>query len=72
MQKFDSLVRNSWTKQDYQEFCGLMVSLVEDGYREFAMRGTPTERPFLGVRIPYQREMAKTIKKGKLARIFAK
>ena len=41
-----------------------MVSLVEDGYREFAMRGTPTERPFLGVRIPYQREMAKTIKKG--------
>ncbi len=60
----DFLNKERWTKQDYADFCGLLASLVEDGYREFAMRGTPTNRPFLGVRIPKQRTMAKIILKG--------
>lgn len=64
MHDFDNLNKQKWTKQDYRDFCGQLVALVEDGYREFAMRGTPTDRPFLGVRIPYQREMAKAIRRG--------
>ncbi len=61
---FDNLIKEEWTKDDYKDFCGQLVSFVEDGYREFAKRGTPTERPFLGVRIPKQRAMARSIIKG--------
>ncbi|MBR3253657.1 DNA alkylation repair protein [Candidatus Saccharibacteria bacterium] len=34
---------------------------ADDYYRDFIMRGIPSERPFIGVRIPKIREIAKSI-----------
>lgn len=56
--------RDTWREQDYKELCGVLVGLVEEGYREFVVKGTPTERPFLGVRVPKQRELAREILRG--------
>ncbi|MBR2796027.1 DNA alkylation repair protein [Candidatus Saccharibacteria bacterium] len=39
------------------EFKTKLASLVDDEYREFAMRGIPSERPFLGVKIPQIRKL---------------
>lgn len=64
MQNFDNLIRDKWTKQNYKDFCNQLMSLSEGGYHDFSKNLTPTERPFMGVRIPYQREMAKAIRKG--------
>ncbi|MBQ6396461.1 DNA alkylation repair protein [Candidatus Saccharibacteria bacterium] len=45
----------------YSEFCSKLVSLSDDNYREFSMRGIPCERPFLGVRIPEIRKLVEEI-----------
>lgn len=34
-----------------------MAELADDEYREFSMKGIPSERPFIGVRIPLIREL---------------
>lgn len=39
---------------------------ADDYYRDFIMRGIPSERPFIGVRIPKIREIAKSIPYGKI------
>lgn len=36
----------------YSSFRTRLISLSDDRYREFSMRGIPCDRPFLGVRIP--------------------
>lgn len=58
------LARERWTEADYREFCGELFGMSDEEYREFSKKGTPTERPFLGVRIPKQRAMAKEILAG--------
>lgn len=35
--------------------------LADDGYREFSMKGIPTDRPFIGVRIPQVEEVVKSL-----------
>ena len=42
--------------QDYNEFREKLASYVDDEYREFSMKGIPSERPILGVRIPVIRK----------------
>lgn len=42
---------------DYGELRRRLAELAEDEYREFAMKGIPSERPFVGVRIPLIREI---------------
>ncbi|MBQ9180644.1 DNA alkylation repair protein [Candidatus Saccharibacteria bacterium] len=39
---------------------GLMQN-ADEGYAEFMQRGIPTDRPILGVRVPYLREIAASI-----------
>ncbi|MBQ3293168.1 DNA alkylation repair protein [Candidatus Saccharibacteria bacterium] len=38
-----------------------LVVLADDGYREFSMKGIPTDRPFIGVRIPQIEEVVKSL-----------
>ena len=45
----------------YHDFQTKLISLADDKYREFSMRGIPCERPFLGVRIPQIRKLVKGI-----------
>ncbi|MBQ3296823.1 DNA alkylation repair protein [Candidatus Saccharibacteria bacterium] len=43
-----------------------LASHAEDPYRDFIMKGIPSNRPFLGVRIPLIREIVKQIPQDKL------
>lgn len=45
----------------YQEFRTKLISLSDDDYRDFCMRGIPSDRPFLGVRIPEVRKLVAKI-----------
>ena len=45
----------------YSEFQTRLVSLADDEYREFSMRGIPSDRPFIGVRIPDIRKLVSKI-----------
>ena len=45
----------------YEKFRSELISLADDEYRDFSMRGIPCERPFLGVRIPMIRNLVKKI-----------
>ena len=38
-----------------------LISLADDEYREFSMRGIPCDRPFLGVRIPDIKKLVREI-----------
>ena len=50
------------TSYDYEVFRSQLVSLADDAYREFTMRGIPgCDRPFLGVRIPQVRSLVRYI-----------
>ena len=46
---------------DYQEFRNRLFEEAEEGYRDFVLGGTITERPLLGVRVPKCRKIAKEI-----------
>lgn len=56
-----TLKKPNWTKKDYQEFRNYLFSQAEEGYRDFVLTGTITERPYLGVRVPKCRQIAKAI-----------
>lgn len=45
----------------YTELMTELMRYTDDGYREFSMRGVPSERPFLGVRIPQLRKIVAKI-----------
>lgn len=45
----------------YSDFRTKLMSLSDDKYREFSMRGIPCDRPFLGVRIPEIRRLVAEI-----------
>ena len=45
----------------YSAFQTKLISLADDKYREFSIRGIPCDRPFLGVRIPQIRKLVKEI-----------
>lgn len=44
-----------------------LAKCADDKYREFVMRGVPSERPFLGVRVPQIREVTTRISANSLA-----
>ena len=46
---------------DYEELKTKLAKLADDEYREFVMKICPSERPFLGVRVPQIREIAKQV-----------
>ena len=45
----------------YSDFRTKLASLADDEYREFSMKGIPTDRPFIGVRIPDVKRLVKEI-----------
>ena len=45
----------------YSNFKTELISLADDQYRDFIMRGIPCDRPFLGVRIPNIRKLISCI-----------
>lgn len=47
--------------ENYSEFREKLAYYADDSYREFSQKGIPTERPFIGVRIPQIREIANDI-----------
>lgn len=50
-----------WSKAEYQKFQNRLFEEAEEGYRDFVLGGTITERPLLGVRVPKCRKIAKDI-----------
>ncbi len=46
---------------DYEELKTKLAKLADDEYREFVMKICPSERPFLGVRVPQIREIARQV-----------
>ena len=52
---------------EYGELRSALASLADDEYREFSMKGIPSERPFIGVRIPLVREVVKRVPDEKIA-----
>lgn len=52
---------------EYGELRSVLAELAEDEYREFCMKGIPSERPFIGVRIPLVREVVKRVSDEKIA-----
>lgn len=49
------------TVRNFDELRTQLAFYAEDNYREFIMRGIPSERPFLGVRIPQIREIINSV-----------
>ena len=45
----------------YSDFQTKLASLADDEYREFSMKGIPTDRPFICVRIPDIKKIVKEI-----------
>ncbi len=52
---------------EYGELRSALAELAEDEYREFCMKGIPSERPFIGVRIPLIREVVAKVPDEKIA-----
>lgn len=52
--------------ENYEEARLRLAELAEDEYREFSAKITMTERPFLGVRIPLVRELARAVPREKI------
>ncbi|MBR6965421.1 DNA alkylation repair protein [Candidatus Saccharibacteria bacterium] len=50
----------------YEELRAQLDFYAEDSFREFTMRGIPSERPFFGVRIPQVRKIAGQIPQEKI------
>ena len=47
--------------RDYDGFRKELAKYADDDYREFSMKGIPSDRPFVGVRIPVVREIVNCI-----------
>ena len=56
---------------DYKELRLKLAELADDEYREFSMKGIPSERPFIGVRIPLIREAVAKVPNERLAEFIA-
>ena len=57
---------------DLQNFKNELVPYIDEDYREFVLTGIITDYPLLGVRIPKQREIGKTIVESGLSEEFLK
>lgn len=56
---------------EYNELKGALAGLANDDYRNFSMKGIPSERPFIGVRIPLIREVVAKVPSEKIADFLA-
>ena len=49
---------------------GALAEMADDEYRDFVMKICPSERPFLGVRVPHIREICKKVPAGKIGELL--
>ena len=57
--------------ESHQELCTALAALADDEYREFVMKTCPSERPFLGVRVPQIRDIAKRVAPEKIEELIS-
>lgn len=55
---------------DYNELRSQLASNADETYCEFAKKGIPSERPFIGVRIPIIREIVGRVPKDKIQKFI--
>ena len=60
----ESLVKEKWNEETYQEYVEYLKSFKDKKYKEFHERLTTTKYEILGIRVPMQRKIAKEISKG--------
>ncbi len=58
------LIKEKWTEKEYLEYLEYLKSLKEEKYKEFHSKLTTTKYEILGIRVPLQRKIAKSISKG--------
>ena len=60
------LIRDNWTKNDYDDFVGELRSYADEKYRSFHSSLIPDNDKdfFIGVRMPVMRKLGKEISKG--------
>ena len=51
---------------NYKELRSQLALNADEKYRDFSMKGIPSERPFIGVRIPKVREIVRQVPKEKI------
>lgn len=56
---------------EYKELREALASLADDEYKKFSMKGIPSGRPFIGVRIPLIREIVTKVSSEKIAKFLA-
>ncbi len=56
--------------RNYKELKEELASLADDEYREFSMKGIPSERPFIGVRIPLIRKVVAKVPDEKIVELL--
>jgi len=59
-----NLVKEIWTKEEYQRYLECLKSLREEEYKKFHQKLVTTKYEILGLRVPLQRKIAKEISKG--------
>lgn len=65
------LKRETWTKNDYEQFRKYLISLGDDAYKEFNSRIIPDTPHAYGIRMPFLRKTAKEILKGNYKEFIA-
>ncbi len=58
------LIREHWTKSDYDAFLTYLKSLSDEDYQKFHQKIIKTQDPIIGIRLPILRKQAKEISKG--------
>ena len=56
--------------RNYKELKEELAGLADDEYREFSMKGIPSERPFIGVRIPLIRKVVAKVPDEKIVELL--
>lgn len=55
---------------NYKELQNQLAFNADEAYREFTMKGIPSERPFVGVRIPIIREIVSRVPKDRIMKLI--
>lgn len=58
------LIKENWTKKDYQEFVKYLKSLQDKKYLDFSRKLTNSKYKMIGIKLPSLRAIAKEILKG--------
>ncbi len=63
----EKLIKEKWTKQEYQEYIDYLKSWSDENYKNFHSKLTTTKYEILGISVPVQRKIANIIAKGDIS-----